>query len=166
MLTKAKLDRYSDVLIWALKTARKEKYRRRDIVLVRYDLPALKMAEIVQGKLLDMGLNPVLRANNRFMAMITSERLLEYVKRFNARVVLRNTFRTVKLARKLVPSGRRARERRGKKAGFPGSGYVDIARMLDEYYRLRRIDEQGLPEAAVLDELGLRDVSRALHGVG
>ncbi|MBN2025208.1 MAG: aldehyde ferredoxin oxidoreductase family protein [Actinobacteria bacterium] len=111
-------------------------------------------------------LNPVLRANNRLMAMIKSEKLLDYVKLFNAKVVLRNTFRTVNLAGKLIPSGRRARERRGKESGFPGSGYVDIAFMLDEYYRLRRIDEKGYPEASVLEEMGLREVSTALHGAG
>ncbi len=122
----------------------------------------------LEGKSSDLlgALNPVLRANNRFMAMIKNERLLAYVKLFNARVVLRNTFRTVTLAGKLVPSGRRARERRGKEAGFPGSGYVDIAFMLDEYYRLRRIDEEGRPEAAVLEGLGLQDIARELHGAG
>jgi aldehyde:ferredoxin oxidoreductase len=111
-------------------------------------------------------LNPVLRANNRLMAMIKSDKLLDYVKLFNAKVVLRNTFRTVNLAGKLIPSGRRAREKRGKEAGFPGSGYVDIAFMLDEYYRLRGIDERGRPRADVLEGLGLQDVSRALHAAG
>jgi aldehyde:ferredoxin oxidoreductase len=119
----------------------------------------------LEGKSSDLlgALNPVLRANNRFMAMIKDEKLLEYVKLFNARVVLRNTFRTVNLAGKLIPSGRRARERRGKEAGFPGGGYVDIAFMLDEYYRLRGIDESGRPEAAVLEEMGLEEVSAVLH---
>lgn len=111
-------------------------------------------------------LNPVLRLNNRFMAMIKSERLLDYVKRFNARVVLRNTFRTVNLAGKLIPAGRRGRERRGREAGFPGGGYVDIDFMLDEYYRLRGIDEGGRPRAELLEGLGLGDIARALHGAG
>jgi aminopeptidase len=62
MLTKTQLDKYSDVLLWGLKTARKERFRKGDIVLVRFDLPAVKLAESLQSKLLEMGLNPVLRA--------------------------------------------------------------------------------------------------------
>ena len=61
MLSEAKLDRYSDVLIWAIKTARKGSYRKNDIFLIRYQLAALKLAEILHAKLLDMGMNPVLR---------------------------------------------------------------------------------------------------------
>jgi aminopeptidase len=61
MLTEKKIDKYSDVLLWALKTARKERFKKQDIILIRYDLAAIKMAENLQGKLLDMGMNPVLR---------------------------------------------------------------------------------------------------------
>ncbi len=34
--------------------------------------------------------------------------------------------------------------------------------MLEEYYRLRRLDERGRPEADVLEDLGLGEVARAL----
>jgi aminopeptidase len=61
MLSEAKIDKYSDVLWWALKTARKGTFRKRDIVLVRYNLAALKLAETLQAKLLDRGMHPVLR---------------------------------------------------------------------------------------------------------
>jgi aminopeptidase len=61
MLKKQQVDKYADVLLWALKTARKEKFKKEDIVLVRFDLSAIKMAEIIQAKLLDMGMNPVMR---------------------------------------------------------------------------------------------------------
>ncbi|MCD6562075.1 MAG: aminopeptidase [Deltaproteobacteria bacterium] len=61
MLTKQKMDRYADVLLWGLKTARKNKFRKNEVVLVRFDLLAIRLAEIIQAKLLDMGLNPVLR---------------------------------------------------------------------------------------------------------
>jgi aminopeptidase len=61
MLTEKAIDKYSDVLLWALKTARKGTYRKGDIVLIRYNLPALKMAESLQAKLLDMGMHPLLR---------------------------------------------------------------------------------------------------------
>ncbi|MCP4667306.1 MAG: aminopeptidase [Deltaproteobacteria bacterium] len=61
MLTKKQLDRYGDVLLWALHMARKEKFKKNDIVLIRFDLAACKLAEVLQGKLLDKGFNPVLR---------------------------------------------------------------------------------------------------------
>lgn len=61
MLTEKAIDKYSDVLLWALKTARKGAYRKGDIVLVRYNLAAIQMAETLQAKLLDMGMHPLLR---------------------------------------------------------------------------------------------------------
>ncbi len=61
MLSKNHLDKYSDVLLWGLETARKKKFKRNEIVLLRFDLAATGLAAMVQAKLLDMGLNPVLR---------------------------------------------------------------------------------------------------------
>ncbi len=61
MLTKRQVDRYSDVLLWGLKTARKKNFKKNEVILIQFDLPAIKLAEILQGKLLDMGMNPVLR---------------------------------------------------------------------------------------------------------
>jgi aminopeptidase len=61
MLTEQEMEKYCDVLLWALATARKGKYRKGNIILVRYDLAAIRMAEILQSKLLGMGMNPVLR---------------------------------------------------------------------------------------------------------
>ena len=61
MLTKKQMDKYSGVLLWALKTARNKRFKKNDIVLVRFDLPAIKMAEVLQAKLLDMGMNAILR---------------------------------------------------------------------------------------------------------
>lgn len=55
------MDRYADVLLWGLKTARKGIFKKNDIVMVRFDHAALKLADILHGKLLDMGLNPVIR---------------------------------------------------------------------------------------------------------
>ncbi|MCJ7683992.1 MAG: aminopeptidase, partial [Desulfobacteraceae bacterium] len=62
MLTKKQLDKYADVLLWGLKAARSGKFKRGDVVLVQFDLPAVQLAEIVQAKLLDMGMNPVVRS--------------------------------------------------------------------------------------------------------
>ena len=62
MLTKKQLDKYADVLLWGLKTARSGKFIRGDVVLVQFDLPAVQLAEFLHAKLLDMGMNPVMRS--------------------------------------------------------------------------------------------------------
>ena len=61
MVTKRQMDKYSDVLLWGLKTARTGNFTKNEVVLIRFDLAALNLAEILHAKLLDMGLNPVLR---------------------------------------------------------------------------------------------------------
>jgi aminopeptidase len=47
--------------LWGLKIARKRSFKKNEVVLVRFDLAAVKLAETLQDKLLDMGLNPVIR---------------------------------------------------------------------------------------------------------
>jgi aminopeptidase len=61
MLTDDQLNKYADVLFWGLKTARKEPYKKRDIILIQYEPPALKLAEIVFAKTVERGMNPVQR---------------------------------------------------------------------------------------------------------
>ena len=61
MLTDTHLERYADTLIWGLKTARAKPFHKHDMVLIRYDSPALPLAEILYTRLLEMGLNPVQR---------------------------------------------------------------------------------------------------------
>ncbi|NPV59245.1 MAG: aldehyde ferredoxin oxidoreductase family protein [Actinobacteria bacterium] len=109
-------------------------------------------------------LNPLIRVNNRLMGLIKSERLLAYVKSFHARVLLRNTFRTVNAAGKLLPR-RAPRSRRAPVKGGEARtrGGVDFHSMLEEFYRLRELDENGHPGASVLERYGLGDVSRVLH---
>lgn len=63
MMTDKHLDKYSDVLLWGLKKARTKQFKKNDIIVIRYDLVALKLAEIMQAKLLHMGMNPILRFN-------------------------------------------------------------------------------------------------------
>ncbi len=62
MLTAKQLDRYAQVMLWALQTARKHKFRTNDIVLLRYDLPGRPLAERLFAGLMEMGSHPVLRA--------------------------------------------------------------------------------------------------------
>lgn len=61
MFTDKQIDRYADVLLWGLKTARRKKIKTSDSVVIRYDLGALKLAEKLFEKLLLDGRNPVQR---------------------------------------------------------------------------------------------------------
>ncbi len=63
MFTNTQLERYADVLLWGLQTARSGKLKRGEIFLVRYNIPAVKLAEILQARLLEMGMHPVLRSD-------------------------------------------------------------------------------------------------------
>ena len=61
MLTEKQIERYADVLLWGLKTARSGRIKKGDIILIRWDLPALRLAEVLYGKLLEMGVHPIQR---------------------------------------------------------------------------------------------------------
>ncbi|MBW2557328.1 MAG: aminopeptidase [Deltaproteobacteria bacterium] len=61
-LTRDHLNRYTDALLWGLLKARTGRFKRGDIVLIRYELPALSLAECLYDKLLVMGMNPIPRA--------------------------------------------------------------------------------------------------------
>jgi aminopeptidase len=61
MLTQIQRERYADVLLWGLKTARAERFKKGDIILIRYDLAALSLAEVIYPRLLEEGFNPVTR---------------------------------------------------------------------------------------------------------
>ena len=63
MLNEKQLDRYADVLLWGLKKARTQPYKKGDIIMVRFDLGALRLAEILHAKILSRGMNPMLRLN-------------------------------------------------------------------------------------------------------
>ncbi|NPU83166.1 MAG: aminopeptidase [Syntrophaceae bacterium] len=66
MLTDVQLERYADVLLWGLETARKEKFRKGDIVLIQYDAPALPLAELLYARILERGMFPVQRMGLTF----------------------------------------------------------------------------------------------------
>lgn len=63
MLSQTQLNRYADVLLWGLRTARNNPFKKGDVVLVRFSLDAVALAEILEARLLEMGLNPVRRIN-------------------------------------------------------------------------------------------------------
>lgn len=101
MFTEQQLDRYADILLWGLKTARKKKIKTTDTVMIRYDLAALRLAEKLYGKLLRAGRNPVQRmlqtvsmeksfyetANNRQLSFIPPGDE-ELCRRLNGTIVL------------------------------------------------------------------------------
>ncbi|MDY6935874.1 MAG: aminopeptidase [Spirochaetota bacterium] len=61
MLTEVQMERYSDVLLWALKTARSGNFKKNDIILIRYERGSIELSEIMHARFLEMGMNPVLR---------------------------------------------------------------------------------------------------------
>jgi aminopeptidase len=61
MFTDRQLQRYADVLLWALETARTGKIHKNDVVALRYHRPALPLAEILYARLIQMGVHPVQR---------------------------------------------------------------------------------------------------------
>jgi aminopeptidase len=63
MFTAKQLERYADVLWWGLTTARKFTFKKNDIVLIRYNKPAVRLAEILYAGILSRGLQPVQRMN-------------------------------------------------------------------------------------------------------
>jgi aminopeptidase len=62
MFNEDQIKKYADVLLWALDTARKARYRAGDIIMIRFDPAAVRMAEVLQTRILERGMNPVLRS--------------------------------------------------------------------------------------------------------
>jgi len=61
MLNDRQWKRYADVLLWALKTARRGRFKKGDVILIQYDHAALKLAEILYDRIIAEGMNPVQR---------------------------------------------------------------------------------------------------------
>lgn len=55
------IERYADILLWGLKTARHGRRKKSDIILLRYDPAALPLAEKLYEKLLKAGRHPIQR---------------------------------------------------------------------------------------------------------
>ena len=53
MLKDTHLNRYADVLLWGLQTARPKKFKKGEIVLVRFHRPAFALAEILHQRLME-----------------------------------------------------------------------------------------------------------------
>lgn len=61
-MTEEQLNKYADVLIWGISTARRSKYKAYDPILLRYDDAALPLAEILQRKLLEERFHVITRS--------------------------------------------------------------------------------------------------------
>lgn len=61
MLTEKQLQNYAEVLWWGLTTARRQRFRKGDVVQIRFHAAALRLAEILYRRLLERGLAPVAR---------------------------------------------------------------------------------------------------------
>lgn len=59
--SEAQLERYAQILLWGLRIARSKPFKKGDIVLLRFNLDAVALAEILERRLLEMGMNPVRR---------------------------------------------------------------------------------------------------------
>ncbi len=63
MLSQEQIERYAEVLAWALQISRREKLRGGDLVLLRFDIAARELAEAVYELLVRKRLNVVQRLN-------------------------------------------------------------------------------------------------------
>ena len=64
-LTKTQTDKYADVMLWALQTARRNgKFKPYDVVLLRYEPLALPLAQSLYKKMLENKFHVVVRQDN------------------------------------------------------------------------------------------------------
>jgi aminopeptidase len=61
MLNESHLQRYAEVLLWGLKTARRQRFQKNDIVMIRFHIDAIRLAEILYNRILRMDMNPILQ---------------------------------------------------------------------------------------------------------
>ena len=63
MLDEKNLERYTDVLLWGLQIARRQRFRKGDLIQIRFDPAGVKLAESLYRRVLKMGMHPVVRMN-------------------------------------------------------------------------------------------------------
>ncbi len=56
------MENYAEVLLWGLAETREKPFKNKDIVLIRYDIPGLALAEAIYSRVMDMHLMPVTMA--------------------------------------------------------------------------------------------------------
>jgi aldehyde:ferredoxin oxidoreductase len=128
-------------------------------------LPARIIAPYLEGRaggLLKV-VNFLIKMDKFFLPKIKSERFITYYKKLNEKLIIPNAFATITGLGKFFPSIRRLQRRiRNKNPKALSNEQVDLDFMLNEYYTLRKINQQGFPEKEILENLGLGEVSEAL----
>ncbi len=119
-----------------------------------------------EGSDLLKALNPLIRVNAMIAAKIKNERLLRYYLDLNSRVLIPRANKTIRVVGWLLATLELPGRASGKGREKRKSGTVDFNKMLEEYYRVRRIDENGFPERELLTELGLAEVAAVLFPAG
>jgi aminopeptidase len=61
MLTAENLEKYADVLLWGLETAKKSALKKNEVVLLQYDQAAIGLSEVLYARLMEKGMHPVQR---------------------------------------------------------------------------------------------------------
>lgn len=63
MFSQSQIGRYAEILLWGLQTARRQRFHKNDLILIRFDFPARPLAEALYARLIDMRMHPVVRVN-------------------------------------------------------------------------------------------------------
>ena len=63
MLSNTQMERYAEVLLWGLSVARRQRFRPRNVILIRFDPPAIRLAEVLHRRILERQMHPVIRMN-------------------------------------------------------------------------------------------------------
>ncbi|ACV67578.1 aminopeptidase [Desulfohalobium retbaense] len=100
-LTQDQLEKYADVLLWGLTKARAGEYAAGDVVLLRYDLDARPLADLLFHKSLERGWHPVPRMGlspqmEKSLFTVGGDQQLEFIapgdkefmRRLNANIAL------------------------------------------------------------------------------
>jgi len=107
---------------------------------------------------------PIMSAMTRHKT--TNQRVADVMKKFTDKVLLPNIFKILITTGKLMPwLGGRDRRMRGAEVEELKHRFVDFDYMLNDFYRLRDLDDEGFPRRARLEKLGLSDVADALEKV-
>jgi aldehyde:ferredoxin oxidoreductase len=98
------------------------------------------------------------------MGKIRNEKLMDLTRKFADNILFPNVGKMLRVMRFLP--GIRGREKALERGEMEEilRRTVPFQQMLEEYYRLRDIDDKGRPRRSRLESLGLKDVAKALHG--
>jgi len=107
---------------------------------------------------------PIMSAMTRHKT--SNQRVADVMKKLTDKVLLPNIFKMLMIMGKLMPwLGGTDRRMIGAEIEEIRRRIVDFDYMINEFYRLRDLDDRGFPMRARLEKLGLADVADALEKV-